>query len=49
MLIEGNVIPEIRSRDLLREANELLAIFVTSQMTAKGIRSNSSIRQSGNS
>lgn len=48
LLIESEILPATRLDDLLQEANELLAIFTTSQLTAKGIReksSASSIRQ----
>ncbi len=36
LLVETGIVPEERMRDLLREANELLAIFAASQRTAKG-------------
>jgi len=48
LLMEGNIAPESRLRDLYDEASQLLAIFVTSKMTAKGIRPNSSIQPSDN-
>ena len=35
LLFETNIIPEARLRDLLTEANELLAIFAASLWTAK--------------
>lgn len=41
LLSESNIIRPQRLGDLQREANELLAIFATSQLTAKGIRSSS--------
>jgi len=34
---EGNIFPAEKMRDLVREANELVAIFVTSVRTAKGL------------
>jgi hypothetical protein len=34
LLIETNIIRELRLRDLLKEANELLAIFAASLWTA---------------
>jgi len=37
LLSESGILSHERLRDLQVEANELLAIFVTSQMTAKGI------------
>jgi four helix bundle protein len=35
LLIETSIIPEVRLRDLLTEANELLAIFAASLWTAR--------------
>jgi four helix bundle protein len=37
LLTESEILPADRLRELRAEANELLAIFVTSQMTAKGV------------
>jgi four helix bundle protein len=37
LLIESEILSATRLSDLLIEANELLAIFSTSQLTAKGI------------
>jgi four helix bundle protein len=37
LLTESEIISCARLRDLMQEANELLAIFTTSQLTAKGI------------
>jgi four helix bundle protein len=37
LLIESEILSATRLSDLLTEANELLAIFSTSQLTAKGI------------
>jgi four helix bundle protein len=37
LLIESEILSATRLSDLLKEANELLAIFSTSQLTAKGI------------
>jgi hypothetical protein len=49
ILMEGGMVPQARLNDLHPEAKELLAIFITSQMTAKGLRRpNSSLRQSDN-
>lgn len=45
LFIESGIVSGVRLKDLLREANELLAIFVTSQMTAKGIASNAGARK----
>src|SRR5256714_7953092 len=39
LLIESGIVPEGRLSDLLREANELMAMFVASAKTAKGNRS----------
>jgi four helix bundle protein len=36
LLVEADIVPEAKLRDLLTEANELLAIFAASQRTAKG-------------
>jgi four helix bundle protein len=36
LLVEADIVPETKLRDLLKEANELLAIFAASQRTAKG-------------
>jgi len=47
LLVESGIIARPRLDALQVEANELLAIFVRSQLTAKGI-SNSSIRKSSN-
>lgn len=49
LLVEAGIISPARLGDLRREANELLAIFVSSQLTSKGISSNSKIRKSVNS
>jgi hypothetical protein len=35
LLVEAGIVPETRLGDLLKEANELLAIFAASQTTAK--------------
>jgi four helix bundle protein len=43
LLIESEIISQVRLGDLQREANELLAIFVSSQLTSKGVGSNSKI------
>jgi four helix bundle protein len=48
LLAESNINPQRRLGNLQREANELLAIFATSQLTAKGVGSNSSIHKSDN-
>jgi len=37
LLTESEILSVARLRDLMKEANELLAIFTTSQLTAKGI------------
>jgi len=34
---EGNIIPAEKMRDLMREANELVAIIVSSGRTARGL------------
>ena len=39
LLQEGNVFPEEKLRDLVKEANELVSIFVSSVRTAKGFTS----------
>ena len=49
LLVESGIISPARLGDLRREANELLAIFVSSQLTSKGISSNSKICKSVNS
>jgi four helix bundle protein len=49
LLIESGIISSARLGNLQREANELLAIFVSSQLTSKGIISNSAIRKFDNS
>jgi len=49
LLVESGIISPARLGDLRREANELLAIFVSSQLTSKGISSNSTICKSVNS
>lgn len=48
LLIDSGIVPERRLKDLIREANELFAIFVSSQMTVKGLKPNSPIRKSVN-
>jgi len=48
LLVESSIIARPRLDALQVEANELLAIFVRSPLTAKGIGSNSSIRKSSN-
>jgi hypothetical protein len=35
LLVEADIVPETRLEDLLKEANELPAIFAASQTTAK--------------
>jgi four helix bundle protein len=35
LLVEADIVPETKLRDLLTEANELLAVFAASQRTAK--------------
>jgi four helix bundle protein len=35
LIVETGIIPQSRAQDLLREANELLAIFAASQRTAR--------------
>ncbi len=49
LLVESGIITPARLGNLQREANELCAIFVSSQLTAKGLNSNSTIRKFGNS
>jgi four helix bundle protein len=49
LLVESGILPEARLAPLQQEANELFAIFVASQLTAKGVRHNPSIRKSVNS
>lgn len=49
MLTESEILPAKRLSNLLKEANELLAIFDRSQLTAKGFSPNTSIRKSDNS
>jgi four helix bundle protein len=36
LLVDSGIIPKLRLDDLMTEANELVAIFVTSYKTAKG-------------
>ena len=48
LLVESGIIARPRLDALQVEANELLAIFVRSQLTAKGVGSNSPIRKSSN-
>jgi four helix bundle protein len=48
LLADSEIFPRERLKELQGEANELLAIFVTSQLTAKGIAPNSSIRKYAN-
>jgi four helix bundle protein len=48
LLVEAGIITPVRLGKLQREANELLAIFVSSQLTSKGIVPNSTIRKFGN-
>jgi four helix bundle protein len=35
LLVEADIVPETKLKDLLTEANELLAIFAASRRTAK--------------
>jgi four helix bundle protein len=49
LLVDSGIVSAVRLDNLLREANELLAIFVSSQLTSKGIGSNSTICKSVNS
>jgi len=46
LLIETSIIPEVRLRDLLTEANELLAIFAASLWTARQERKSQSVNVS---
>jgi four helix bundle protein len=46
LLIETSIIPEARLRDLLTEANELLAIFAASLWTARQERKTQSVNVS---
>ncbi len=46
LLIETSIIPEVRLRDLLTEANELLAIFAASLWTARQKRKSRSVNVS---
>ena len=46
LLIETGIIPEVRLRDLLTEANELLAIFAASLGTARQKRKSQSVNVS---
>jgi four helix bundle protein len=46
LLIETSIIPEVRLRDLLTEANELLAIFAASLWTAREKRKSQSVNVS---
>jgi four helix bundle protein len=46
LLIETSIIPEVRLRDLLSEANELLAIFAASFWTARQKRKSQSVNVS---
>ena len=46
LLIETSIIPEVRLRDLLSEANELLAIFAASVWTARQKRKSQSVNVS---
>lgn len=46
LLAESEIFPHARLKDLQAEANELFAIFVAFQFTAKGIGPNSSLRKS---
>jgi four helix bundle protein len=39
LFAEGNIFPAEKLRDLIEEANELVAIFVSSARTAKGVQS----------
>ncbi len=48
LLVESGLISPERLGNLQREANELLAIFVSSQLTSKGIVSKSTIRKFDN-
>ncbi|MGO8734492.1 MAG: four helix bundle protein [Terriglobia bacterium] len=46
LLIETSIIPEVRLRDLLTEASELLAIFAASLWTARQNRKSQSVNDS---
>jgi len=46
LLLETSIIPEVRLRDLLTEANELLAIFAASLWTARQERKTQSVNVS---
>jgi hypothetical protein len=46
LLIETSIIPEVRLRDLLTEANELLAISAASLWTARQERKTQSVNVS---
>ncbi len=46
LLIETSIIPKVRLRDLLTEANELLAIFAASLWTARQKRESQSVNVS---
>ncbi len=48
LLVESGIITPVRLGNLQREADELCAIFVSSQLTAKGLNSNPTIRKFGN-
>ena len=48
LLSDSGILSRERLKELQREANELMAIFVASQLTAKGITPNSSIRKYAN-
>ena len=49
LLVESGIVTPGRLGNLQREANELCAIFVSSQLTARGLNPNSTIRKFGNS
>jgi four helix bundle protein len=49
LLVESNIVSQQRLGSLQQEAQELLAIFASSQLTAKGLGSNSAIPKSDNS
>lgn len=48
LLVESGIVAPIRLGNLQREANELLAIFASSQLTSKGVGPNSAIRKFDN-
>ena len=48
LLADSEIVSRERLKELQREANKLLAIFVASRLTAKGITPNPSIRKSVN-